>query len=183
MKLFFLTILTLIYLNSNAQEELFISKPVASFIVSSFEGNNIKSGTITFLKESISMPDNLNISLIEDKLRKENLLLKSQEQLTNIDLTGLSSLLKDTAMYSRYLRNPARKEIIETFCTSKNIMYDILIELNCLSGGKIILCLSTSQNQYTFIFSDYTCMFYLGNSCLNDNSYLKLRELMSKLGK
>lgn len=174
-----LLLLILLHFSSIAGEELLLKQPVTGFLIANLDKNLLRSGTIILLNENITLPDNLDIPLVEARLQG-SLKSEKQRQLSDAELSRISALLTDTAMYARYTLIDG--DDVGFFCaTSNNPTYDVLIVLKGEGGVKISLCLSTTHNYYSFIYADYGLLFYLANTCFNSEAYLPLSELLSQI--
>lgn len=178
-KFIILSLLILLHFNSFAGEELLLKQPVADFLIANLDKNLLRSGKIIFLNESFTLPDNLDIPLVEARLQ-ERLKGEKQKQLSDTELSLISALMTDTALYARYALVDG--DDVGSFCTaSTNPAYDVLIVLKGEGGVKISLCLSTTHNYYSFIYADYGLLFYLANTCFNSDAYLPLAERLNQI--
>ena len=162
-----------------AEEELLIKKPLADFIMASLEKDKQSAGFITFLKTGIDIPDNIDVADVEEKLQTERLKRAGRRALTQEELSRISSFMTDTAMYERDAI--IDQDLVATVCPALvNPEYDVIIEFKGVSGGKVVICLSATHNHYSFIYADYSCVFYLANTCFNSNAYLSLGRFLQE---
>lgn len=157
MKWLFLCLLSLFCFKGRAGTDLLIKKPLANFIMANLEKDQLRSGSITFLQSGITLPDNLDIALVEGKLGKEHLKLLGRRPLTQEEMSRISMLMTDTAMYERYIS--IGRDDVATVCPSlSSPEYDVVIELDAVLGGTIVLFMRITAVHFTWLILVSTAM-------------------------